>query len=53
MFVWMFMLAGTVAFQRRKKETARMKEIWNEMKRKDKDEVVGPAPKEERGNGDA
>lgn len=31
----------TVAYQRRKKETQRMKSVWQEMKRKDQDQTVG------------
>jgi hypothetical protein len=53
LFVWMIILAITVAYQRRKKEAARMKEIWNEMKRKDEDQTVGVAPNKEQREGGA
>jgi len=42
--VWMFLLSGTVIYQRRKKEAAKMREKWEEMKRVDGDRVVGPEP---------
>jgi len=35
MFVWMMILGLTVVYQRRKKETARMKGIWDELRRVD------------------
>ncbi|KAK1923232.1 hypothetical protein DB88DRAFT_547225 [Papiliotrema laurentii] len=39
--VWLVLLAVTVVYQRGKKETARMKKVWEEMKRKDEDRVLG------------
>jgi hypothetical protein len=36
----MVLLAITVIYQRRKKETARMKEVWAEMKRKDQEATI-------------
>jgi hypothetical protein len=36
-------LSVTVACQRRKKETQRMKSVWQEMKRKDEDQTAGRA----------
>jgi len=44
----MIVLAITVAYQRRKKEAARMKEIWSEMKRKDEDQTVGETTRAQR-----
>jgi hypothetical protein len=37
----MVILAVTVAYQRRKKESQRMKNIWQEMKQKDQNRLVG------------
>ncbi len=46
MFVWMTLLGTTVAYQRRKKEAAKMRQKWEEMKR---EENIEP---EERGDED-
>ena len=41
--VWMVLLATTVIYQRRKKETERMRDLWEEMKRKDQDHAAEKA----------
>jgi len=46
MFVWMTLLGTTVAYQRRKKEAAKMRQKWEDMKR---EENIEP---EERGDED-